>query len=230
MKTILLMTTAAVAIAGAAQAEVSFVKGTVSVDVSLVDGTDMNLTDTGADAAFSIGTYGFQFGGGNLTFSDGSESESLGYSNAHVYYQAANGNKYGVYSSAMSAFDEYGVEGMFNIGPVDVEAYAGYMDFDGDSLGHAGLEAFFEVSEGIEVSAGYETIFETDSGGDSFDSYSVGASYDIPNTNLTATASYESFDSGSEAMYGIGLEWSFGPNQDERLFGSRELPFVGGDI
>lgn len=229
MKTLLLMTTAAVAIAGAAQAEVSFVKGTASLDLSQINGSTFTLINSDADVAFSMGAYGFQIGAGMLTFTDGTDSTSISNSNAHVYRQAANGNKYGAYVSSMFFFTEYGVEGMFNLGPVDVEVYAGMIDDIGDSVAHVGIEAFFDVSEGIEVSAGYNTLFDTNGGGGGFfDMYSVGASYDIPNTNLAATASYETFDDGLEAIYGIGIEWSFGPNQGERMFGERNFPFFFG--
>ena len=226
MKTILLMTTAAVAIAGAAQADVTFVNGTASLDVSQVGGTTTTIIGSNADVAFSMGAYGFQIGAGMLTFTNGSSTESIGRSNAHIYHQAANGNKYGGYISSMYYFTEYGVEGMFSLGPVDVEAYAGMLDDTGGNVAHVGVEAFFDVAEGFEVSAGYNALFDTSGGGGlGYDTYSVGVSYDIPNTNLAATASYEAFDGGSEAFYGIGIEWSFGPDQSERLFGERSFLF-----
>lgn len=226
MKNLLLMTTAAVALAGAAQAEVEFVKGEASLTYSQIAGETFSILDGTVGAAFSMGTYGFQFGGTTTTFTDFADSITFSSVDAHAYSQGANGNKYGVYTSSGSVFlpaMSYGVEGMFNLGLVDVEAFAGLIAFSGNEIGQAGVAAFAEVSNGFEVSAAYETIFEI-GGLFSEDYYELGASYDIPNSNLEATATYQSFFGGTEAIYGVGIQWNFGPNQDERLFGDRSFP------
>lgn len=225
MKNLLLMTTAIAAIAGAAQADVSFVKGTATLEFSQISGEPYSLIDAGASAAFSMGTYGFQFGGSSITITDFVESDSFGNSSGHVYYQAANGNKYGVFANSFAfGFSSYGVEGMFNFGPMDVEAFAGV--FDDEDVAQIGVGAFYEISDGVEVSAAYSTLFDTDGGSLSEDYYTLGASYDIPNTNLAATASYRTFGDGSDSIYGIGIDWSFGPDQGERLFGARDIPVL----
>ena len=229
MKNILLVTAAAVALAGAAQADVSFVKGEASISYNqIADVSDFSLIESGVSAAFSMGTYGVQFGGNNDTYSFGSDpSITFSSTNAHLYHQAENGNKYGAYVGTggfVFGGTVYGVEGMFELGSLDVEAYAGVMMFGGTSeLGLAGVGVFYEISPGIEVNAAYDNVSFT-SGGPSIDAYSLGASYDIPNTNRSATASYESAYDGDLEMYGLGIKWNFGPDQSERLFGSRDIP------
>jgi hypothetical protein len=232
MKRVLLMTTAVVAIAGAAQAEVSFVKGTASLSYSAIVAEDFSIIDGGAAAAFSTGTYGFQFGGDSTTYTDFTESVSFGAADAHVYHQGASGDKYGVYanSGALGYIGGlgYGVEGMFGFGPMDVEVFAGLISVEGDSLGEIGIEVFYGVTSNIEISAAYLTMFVTDGGTWSEDFYSVGLSYDIPDTSIAVTGSYDYFDNGLGEMYGIGLEWNFGPDQGERLFSDRTIPFFFG--
>jgi hypothetical protein len=227
MKTILLMTTAAVALASAAQADVSFVKGEASISYNQISEiSDFALIDTDVSAAFSMGTYGFQFGGSNTTFDYSSgPSYTVSSTNAHLYHQAENGNKYGAYYSTDGYFfggSIYGVEGMASVGPMDVEAYAGLMSFNGmTEFGLAGVAAYYEIAPGIEVNAAYDTIFETNGSSSSIDTFSLGGSYDIPNTNLSATVNYSSSYDGDVETYGLGIQWNFGPNQSERLFGDR---------
>lgn len=231
MNNVLLITAAAIAITSTAQADVTFVKGTASATYSIIeDFSDLSIIDTDFAAAFSLGTYGFQFGANNTSYDiTNGPSLSMSGNDAHLYRQGANGAKYGVYMGSTSVFGysmtSYGVEGMFNVGPADLEVYAGVVsgDFFWNDLSAIGVKAYFDVTSALEISAAYDSISETGNSPFTQSFYTLGASYEIPNTNLSATAIYQSFDNISEAIMGVGVEWSFGPKQEERLFGSRNF-------
>lgn len=226
MKFALLTTTAILALAGAAQADVEFVKGTVALDVSYFDGPDLYIIDAGVDAAFNVGNFGFQFGGANVTWTDFGDSYSYGTFDLHFYRNTAAGHKFGAYVVSGGGFGpfgggstSYGVEGMFGFGNLDIEIAAGatdYSSFFSATFGNAGASLYYGIGENFEVSASYNYTFDFD-GPYSESNFSVGASYTIPNSAVSINGSYETFDGAD--IYGIGLSWSFGPNQDERLFG-----------
>jgi len=227
MKYLLLGAAAALAIGSASQAQVTFSKGVGSFSVSnsgVVFGPDTVVFDTEFDVAFNAGNFGFQVGSGSQLFTNFSSSFSIANFDLHAYKNTGNGNKFGAYiSSGGGVFfgggNVIGAEAMIGLGALDVEASVGYLSGLGSDLILASLDVYVDVSPSLEVSAGYEGLFD---GPFEASNARVGAAYAFGSSGYAVTADYNfNVSGGGSDSYNVGVSWEFGPNTDERLFGDR---------
>ena len=223
----LLVSSAVVALlsAGAASAEVAFEKGTIGVDLGFIDGEDVTLFDVDARIAFTTGSFGFQIDSGMMGITDFSDMESFGTFGLHFYKNTANGAKFGAYLANTYFINQVGVEAIVPFGALDIEASLGMLgeDFGSSDLYQATFDVFYGVSENIELNAGVDHLFDDS---DSVTIYRVNGTYMIPNSDVAVTVGYEDID--GESIINAGVSWSFGPNQDTRLFGDRGFDFLFG--
>lgn len=226
MKNLLLATTAAFGLAGAAHAQMTLVGGSASINygaAQFFDSTSVYNLDV--NSAWSLGNFGVQ-AGAQVTLYDPSGNSSTSYAaDAHFYRQTANGNKYGGFVNILGGNNggnlyDVGVEAMLSFGMVDVEASTGvwYNSFSsGTDTGSFDLAAYYAVTDNIEINASMNSIYQI--GGPGFIAlYQVGAAYEFPSNGLVASAGYGFYNEGSADLITVGLGWKFGPNQDERLF------------
>ncbi len=226
MKYILLGTAAALAISSASQAEVTFSKGVGSFSVgSSAFGTDIVVVSPEFDMAFNTGNFGFQVGSGMQYFTDFSNSLTVASFELHGYKNATNGNKFGAYMASggggfIPGSTTFGVEGMFDLGSLDVEASLGYHSFSGQNIYQGSIDLYYDLSANLEISAGYDILF---SGSNNVSAASVGAAYAFGQSGYSVNAGYNFGFDGAQDTYEVGVSWAFGPNSDERLFGNRSL-------
>lgn len=237
MKRILLLTSAMIAFAGSANADVSFISGSASlVAADSFFGPDVYQLDAGVDVAFDTDYFGFQFGGSHIIHTNFDNSITLTDFNLHVYKNGAGDNKYGIYVNSLaipiggggSSITGYGVEGMFGLGPITIDASLGGLTGLGLTqtiyLGIIGAE--YNITDSISVHADYNSMFFNDN---SISSYTIGAAYEIADTNLSITADYMGFvDAPSDInQISLGLSYGFGPNKGHRLFDNPTVNFIG---
>lgn len=228
MKKLLLMSTvAAIALASAAQAQVAFEKGTVSLNFGIISDADITLVDAESALAFSTGNLGFQIDGAINMITDFSNFDSFGSYGLHFYKPTANGNKYGAYVSASYFLTQVGAEAMVSVGALDIEGSIGILsaDFGLDNIYNATIDLYYTVNENIEVSAGYNLYFDD---ANSEGIFRIGGSYMLPNSDLAINAGYR--DQFESSIIDIGVTWSFGGNQDMRLFGDRTSDLFFGPV
>ena len=223
----LLVSSAIIALlsAGAASAEVAFEKGTVGVNFGIIDDEDYTLVDIDAKVAFTTGNFGFQIDAGVIGFTDFSDMESFGTSGLHFYKNTANGAKFGAFLSNTVTIRQVGVEAMVPLGALDIEGSFGAFneDFGSSDYYEATFDLYYGVSERIELNAGVNHFFDAD-GSDT--TYHVNGTYMFPNSGVAVTVGYEDFD--GESIINAGVSWSFGPNQDTRLFSDRNFNLIFG--
>ena len=221
MKKVLMITSAmAFGLAGAANADVVFEKGTFALNLGLISGEDVSLFDVDAQAAFTTGTLGFQLDGGMTGITDFSDIESFGAFGVHFYKNTASGAKFGAYLANSYFVTQVGAEGMVSLGAFDVEGSAGIITegYGPENIYNATLDVYYGISDRIELNAGVNHLFDSNN---SFTIFEVGGSYMLPNNDIALNIGYRSFD--SESVIDAGVSWSFGPNQDMRLFGKRGI-------
>ncbi len=225
MKSLLLATAAALTFAGAAQAQVSFVKGQASLSFGAFSTADDDLqSEVIGRAAFEVGNFGFQLGGELFFFNAARTSIDFTSYDLRAYRKTANGNKFGAYignNGIILGFGDdaspvYGAEAMLGFGAVDVEISVGSLGIS--SIVDASLNVYFDVTDNIEISASYITYF-----GDTieFDLFGVGAAYQFGNSGYSAFVNYATTSTASVQSINIGLSWEFGPNTNERFFSKR---------
>jgi len=236
MKRILLLTTAAITFAGTANADVSFVSGSASlVAADSYLGSDVYQLDAGLDVAFDTDHFGFQFGGSHTIITDFDNNITLTDFNLHVYKNGTGDNKYGIYVNSIGipsggggSFTGYGVEGMFGLGPITIDASFGGLTADGlpENIYVGMIGAEYDITDSMSVHANYNSVSFS---GNSIESYIIGAAYEIGDTNLTVTADYQGFiDAPSDInQISLGLSYGFGPNKGHRLFDNPTISLFG---
>ena len=226
-KSLIAAAVAGLALANTAQAETTFEKGTFSLGLGFPSAvSDVTLINIGSQAAFSTGNFGFQIDAGMIGYTDFSALESFGTFGVHFHKNAANGNKYGAFLANTYLLNQIGVEAMVGLGAFDIEVSAGIFD-EGpgpQNLYNVSANAFYAINDSIEVNAGVE-VFLYD--GNSETIYEVGGTYKLPNSGVAVNAGYRGID--GESVIEAGVSWSFGPNQDMRMFSERGFDiFFGG--
>lgn len=79
---------------------------------------------------------------------------------------------------------QYGIEGLFAVGPVDVETYFGTFLDDGDAFGALGVSASYGLSDGLDIYAAHRRDFD-DSG--YFALSTIGVSYALATTTSSSS-------------------------------------------
>lgn len=235
MKNLLVTTALLSSIAGGASAQMAFQSGIVDFRYfDLGYSTDLASFDFGARADYDIGQLGLQLDAGAsvlTNFTDSIESYSVG---THVYKPLNSGAKIGGYlgyqqfsgAGPTAGIINYGVEGMATFGAIDFEASLGGFSIDTSSedVWVTTLDAYYQVSSSIELSAGIDHLF---SDGFSETLYQLGAAYTLPNMPLSIGATYLSIE-GIDS-FGITASYAFGPASEERLFQDRAFNiYIGG--
>ncbi len=222
-------TTALLALSGAAKAqEVIFDKGTVNLAL-FTDSTGSSLIqNAGMDSAFSVGNFGFQFGGNLQTVSGQFGTSTTGAFDLRFYKPTANGNKFGAYvaSTSLTGLFEgtvFGAEAMVSAGPFDIEASIGTPSgFFFGNYTFATLDGYLDIGDRLTLNVGYDVVFDQF---DSLGGWTAGASYKFPGSGMALSAYASSYEIGI-ATYGVGVSWDFGANTEERLWSDRSIQSV----
>lgn len=231
----LLATTALCLIGSTASAQFAFSHGDVSLGAyGFTNSPGIYGFELAARGDYDIGSLGLQLDGTFDYLTDFSSSISSSALEAHVYKELASGHKVGAYFGAgrFAFASDYigftGIEGMFDLGAVDVEASLGalYVFGGGSAIGDASLYAFYEISPSFEVSAGIRGLFDS-----SFTeaTAALGAQYNIPNSDF-AVSGYVSTPVGgggfsAHTVVGLQVTYSLGNNNGERLFNSHNVTY-----
>ncbi len=229
MKYLLACTTAILALSGAASAqEVTFDKGTVNIALYTDSTASALIQNSGMDAAFSVGNFGFQFGGNLQTISSQFGTSTTGAFDLRFYKPTANGNKFGAYVASTSLTGLFegsviGVEAMVSAGPFDVEVSVGTpTGFFFGNYTFATLDGYLDIGDRVTLNVGYDVVFDQF---ESIGGWTAGASYKFPGSGMALSAYAGSYEIGI-ATYGVGLSWDFGANSEERLWSDRSIQSV----
>ncbi len=228
MKSFFTAAAAASLMAGAASAQMVFEQGNVSLSYyNYPDSPSIGGFVLDASGAYQIGQFGVQLDATTTVLTDFIDLVELYSVAGRAYKTLPNGTKLGGYLKAefiRGAVDEeiygYGAEALFALGALDIEAYAGGATIIGfNILGNAGIQAYYEISPSLELSAGGDFLWDYD--GDLMQFYNLAAEYSFSGIPVSLRASYST---GSINVIGISASYSFGPNTDSRLFGNRIYP------
>ncbi len=232
MKNLLPFTLLATLAAGTASAQLAFESGSIDAAYYPLSGTDFVGYALGVRGDYQLGGLGVQLDG-SATLFNGVGDDVTEYSiGLHAYKALPSGAKFGAFVGLDSffyatPFKNFGAEAMVSLGSVDMEASVGrvYLDNFNNGVWIANLDAYYEISPAIEVSAGAIIFFDAE-----IEStfYTIGAEYTLPNMPLSIGAQYLTDGEGTDDI-NIVASFAFGPKTDERLFSGRAYPlYIGG--
>lgn len=149
----------------------------------------------------------------------------------HGYFTSPNGNKFGgllIYLDRWGTpqYNDpvllYGVEALVTVGPVDFEVFATSVESGSyELINFSGASLYLNLSETFEISAHYDYTLFSDRY--SFEFYSIGAKYTLPNRRISLEAEYSkhrNYPVGADT-YQVGITYHFGNRHAGRMFSDK---------